>query len=53
MAQFPLAERATHALGVVTWPMVEVEPTMPGYGGARWGDAPDVEQILICTPDRT
>ena len=23
MSQFPLAERAAHALGVVTWPMIE------------------------------
>ena len=25
MAQFPLAERAAHALGLVVWPMVEFE----------------------------
>src|ERR1044071_5727280 len=25
MAQFPLAERASHALGLVVWPMVEFE----------------------------
>jgi 5'-3' exonuclease len=53
MAQFPLAERATHALGVVTWPMVEVEADDAlATATARWGDLPEVEQVLICTPDK-
>ena len=53
LAQFPLAERATHALGLVTWPMVELEADdAMATAAARWGDAPDVEQVLICTPDK-
>ena len=53
IAQFPLAERATHALGLVTWPMVEFEADDAlATAAMRWGDAPDVEQVLICTPDK-
>jgi 5'-3' exonuclease len=51
--QFGLAERATHALGMVTWPMVEFEAddaiaTM----AARLLDDRAVEQILLCSPDK-
>jgi 5'-3' exonuclease len=53
MAQFPLAERATHALGIVVWPMIELEADDAlATAAARWADAPEVEQILICTPDK-
>jgi 5'-3' exonuclease len=53
MAQFPLAERAAAALGLVVWPMVEVEADDAlATGAARWADAPGVEQIVICTPDK-
>ena len=53
LAQFPLAERATHALGLVTWPMVEFEADDAlATAAAQWGDAPNVEQVLICTPDK-
>jgi 5'-3' exonuclease len=53
LAQFPLGERATRALGVVTWPMVEFEADDAlATAAARWADAPEVEQILICTPDK-
>ena len=53
LAQFPLAERATHALGLVTWPMVEFEADDAlATAAQRWADAPDVEQVLICTPDK-
>jgi 5'-3' exonuclease len=53
MAQFPMAERATHALGLVTWPMVEVEADDAlATAAARWGELPEVEQTLICTPDK-
>lgn len=53
LAQFPLAERATHALGLVTWPMVEFEADDAlATAAAKWGDAPDVEQVFICTPDK-
>jgi 5'-3' exonuclease len=53
LAQFPLAERATRALGLVTWPMIELEADDAlATAAARWGDAPGVEQVLICTPDK-
>jgi 5'-3' exonuclease len=53
LAQFPLAERATAALGIVTWPMVEFEADDAlATAAARWADAPGVEQVLICTPDK-
>jgi 5'-3' exonuclease len=53
MAQFPLAERATRALGLVTWPMVEFEADDAlATAAARWSEEPEVEQIVICTPDK-
>ena len=53
LAQFPLAERAAHALGAVVWPMVEFEADDAlATAAARWDLASDVEQVLICTPDK-
>jgi len=53
MAQFPLAERAAHALGLVVWPMVEFEADDAlATGAARFGASSEVEQVLICTPDK-
>jgi 5'-3' exonuclease len=53
LSQFALAERATRALGVVTWPMVEVEADDAlATAAVRWGGLPEVEQVLICTPDK-
>lgn len=53
LAQFPLAERASQALGIVTWPMVEFEADDAlASGAARFRDAPGVEQVLICSPDK-
>jgi 5'-3' exonuclease len=53
LAQFPLAERATRALGIVVWPMVEFEADDAlATAAARWADAPEVEQVVICTPDK-
>ena len=53
LAQFPIAERATRALGLVTWPMVEVEADDAlATAAARWVDEAEVEQIVICTPDK-
>jgi len=52
-SQFPLAERASYALGIVTWPMVEFEADDAlATAAARWAEAPGVEQVLICTPDK-
>jgi 5'-3' exonuclease len=50
-AQFPLAERAMRALGVVTWSMVDFEAD-DGLATAahRWGD--EVEQVVILSPDK-
>ena len=53
MSQFPLAERAAHALGVVTWPMIEFETDDAlATAAARFAEAPQVEQVLICSPDK-
>lgn len=53
MSQFDLAERACRALGVTTWSMVEFEADDAlATAAARWADAPGVEQVLICTPDK-
>jgi 5'-3' exonuclease len=53
LAQFPLAERAAEALGFVVWPMVEFEADDAlATAAARWSDAPEVEQVVICSPDK-
>lgn len=53
MSQFPVAERAAHALGVVVWPMIGFEADDAlATAAARWAEAPGVEQVLICTPDK-
>ena len=53
LEQFPLAERATAALGLVVWPMVEFEADDAlGAAAVRWQDAPGVEQIVLCSPDK-
>ena len=53
LAQFPLAERATRALGVVVWPMVEFEADDALATAAVRADAdPDVQQVVICSPDK-
>ena len=52
-AQFPLAEQVTHALGFVTWPMVEFEADDAlAAGAARYGGDPRVERVWLCTPDK-
>jgi 5'-3' exonuclease len=52
-AQFPLAERATRALGLVTWPMVEFEADDAIAAAARRFAADSrVEQVLLCSPDK-
>ena len=53
LAQFPLAEEAVSALGVVVWPMVEFEADDAlGTAARRFKKAKSVEQILICSPDK-
>lgn len=52
-AQFPLVERASRALGLVTWPMVEYEADDAlAAAAAKFRDAPGVEQVVICSPDK-
>ena len=51
--QFPLAERAMDALGVVVWRMVEFEADDAIATAARmWASAPGVEQVVMCSPDK-
>jgi 5'-3' exonuclease len=53
MAQFPLAERAAMALGLVVWPMTEFEADDAlATAAARFAVSTDVEQVVICTPDK-
>lgn len=52
-AQFPLAERAAAALGLVVWPMLAFEAddalaTM----AVRAAAMPQVERVFVCTPDK-
>lgn len=51
--QFPLAEKAVSALGVVVWPMTEFEADDAlATAVARFRKNKSVEQILICSPDK-
>ncbi|MCY4365671.1 MAG: flap endonuclease [Chloroflexi bacterium] len=53
LTQFPLAERAAAALGLVVWPMTEFEADDAlGAAAVRWQDEPGVEQIVLCSPDK-
>jgi len=53
LAQFPIAEQAIEALGIVLWPMVEYEADDAIAAAAeRFAQDPRVERILICTPDK-
>jgi 5'-3' exonuclease len=51
--QFPLVERASQALGMVTWPMTEFEADDAlATAAAKFRDAPGVTQVVICSPDK-
>ena len=51
--QFPLAERAADALGMVVWPMVKYEADDAlATATVRFSEHPAVERVLICTPDK-
>jgi 5'-3' exonuclease len=51
--QFPIAEEAIEALGVVLWPEVEFEADDAiGAAAARFAAEADVERVVICTPDK-
>lgn len=52
-AQFPLAEEAVVALGIVVWPMVEFEADDAlATAALRFKDDPAVDQVVICSPDK-
>ena len=52
-AQFPLAEQAVRALGIVVWPMVEFEADDAiATAAVRFKDEPGVAQVVICSPDK-
>ncbi len=54
LSQFPIAEAAVEALGIVLWPMVEFEADDAIAAAAvRFAADPAVERILVCTPTRT
>jgi 5'-3' exonuclease len=53
LAQFPIAEDAIEALGLVLWPMVEWEADDAIAAAAtRWAADPQVTRIVVCTPDK-
>jgi 5'-3' exonuclease len=53
LAQFPLAEEAVSALGIVIWPMEEFEADDAiATAVSRFKDEKSVDQIVICSPDK-
>ncbi len=52
-SQFPIVEEALDALGVTVWAMVELEADDALAAAAAVANAhQDVEQVIICTPDK-
>lgn len=52
-AQFPLAERATRALGLVTWSMVEFEADDAlATAAVKFAADPLVDRVFVGTPDK-
>lgn len=53
LAQFPLAERAAAALGVVVWPMKKFEADDAlATAAKRFQGLRSVSQVVICSPDK-
>ena len=53
LAQFGLAERLVHAIGVVVWPMVDFEADDAlATAAARWSADASVDQVIVCSPDK-
>ncbi len=51
--QFPLAEAAVKALGLVTWPMVKFEADDAiATAAAKFKKSKQVEQVIICSVDK-
>ncbi len=52
-SQFPLAERAASALGMVVWPMVEFEADDAiATAAVRWCGSREAGRVVICSPDK-
>ncbi len=52
-AQFDLAEDATRALGIVTWPMIQFEADDAlATGAALYARDPRVRRVYVCSPDK-
>jgi 5'-3' exonuclease len=52
-AQFELAERASRALGLLTWSMIEFEADDAlATAATRFAPRSDIERIFICSPDK-
>jgi 5'-3' exonuclease len=53
LSQFPLAEEATRALGLVVWPMVEFEADdAMASAAAKWSKHKSVDQVVLCSRDK-
>jgi len=53
LSQFPLVEEALQAMGIVVWPMVELEADDGLASAAAIADAlQEVERVYICSPDK-
>jgi 5'-3' exonuclease len=53
LSQFGMLEDGLSAMGVDVWPMVELEADDAlASAAATARDDPDVEQVIICTPDK-
>jgi 5'-3' exonuclease len=53
VGQFEPLEVALAALGIVVWPMVDLEADDALASAARTAEAsPQVDQVIICTPDK-
>jgi 5'-3' exonuclease len=51
--QFPLAERAVEALGIVCWPMLEYEADdILASAAVQFSENSRVDQIVVCSPDK-
>lgn len=52
-SQFELAEEVCRAIGLVVWPMIEFEADDAlATAAARFAALPEVEQVLIASPDK-
>jgi 5'-3' exonuclease len=53
LSQFQLLEDALRAIGLVVWPMVELEADDAlASAAAVLSEDPNADQVLICTPDK-